>query len=179
MNVLCVADSGQENGLYPELKSEITRTVKNLGHQCEIIELEKNSVAPCLGCFYCFTKHPGKCVSRDIMPELKMKSRESDAIIILTPVLFGNFTSLIKNTLDRGLTAEVGIQEKFPPQYIIGYSNDINSTERSTFIDITRLHMGHADIVHPEFQKMHVESFVANSKDEINDVCRNIERLIS
>ena len=178
MNVLCVADSGHDNGFYLELKSEITRTVKNLGHHCDFIELEKNSVAPCLGCFYCFTKHPGKCVSRDIMPELKKKSWESDAIIILAPMLFGNFTSLMKNTLDRGLTAEVGIQKKFPPQYIIGYGNDITSTERSTFIDIIMLHMGHADIVHPEFQSINIEAFVAGSKDEIKPVCGKIEELL-
>ena len=178
MEVFCVADPGEGNGLYPELKAEITRSIKKSGHNLELFELERNSVAPCLGCFYCFTKHPGKCVSRDMIPELKIKARNCDAIILLTPVLFGNFTSPVKNTIDRGLTAELGIKKKFPPQYIIGYSGDITSEERNTFIDITRLHMGHADIVHPEFKKMHVESFVTGSKNEIYDVCGKIEKLL-
>jgi len=175
MSVLCVADPDLGNGLYPELKERISETVLRIGHRLEIIELERNSVLPCRGCFYCFTKHPGVCVNKDLIPELKQKARNCRMLIILTPVLFGCFSSIIKNTIDRGMTGELGLQKEYPIQFIIGYSNDINDEEKSTFIDITRLHMGQADIVHPEFKSIKIESFVVKRKADMDIICRRIE----
>ena len=179
MNVLCVADPGPAIGIYPELKEKINGAVTRLSHQLEIIELERDAVLPCRGCFYCFTKHPGVCVNRDIVPELKQKAGHCGMLIILTPVLFGCFSSVIKNTIDRGLLGEVGLQKEYPIQFIIGYGTDSNDEEQSTFIDITRLHMGQMDIVHPEFKSIKIESFVVKQKADLGIICRRIEENLS
>lgn len=176
MNVLCVADPGLNDGLYPVLIEKIGGTVNKLCHQLEIMELDKNSVLPCRGCFFCYTKHPGLCVYRDLMPELKQKVQFCGMLIILTPVLFGCFSSIIKNTIDRGLTGQVGFKKKYPIQLFIGYGNDISDEEKSTFIDITRLHMGQADIVHSEFKNVSIESFVVRREADIDDICRRIKK---
>ncbi len=178
MNVLCVADPALGNGFYPELKETIKGAVTRRSHRWEIIELERNSVLPCRGCFYCFTKHPGVCVNKDLIPELKEKARNCGILIILTPILFGCFSSMIKNTIDRGLTGEVGLQKEYPIQFIIGYGNDITDEEKSTFIDITRLHMGQADIVHPELQSIKIESFVVKTKADVDSIRRKIEETL-
>lgn len=176
MNVLCVADPDLKDGLYSILIEKIGGTVNELCHQLEIMELDKNSVLPCRGCFFCFTKHPGICVYRDLMTELKQKVRCCGMLIILTPVLFGCFSSIIKNTIDRGLIGQVGLKEKYPIQLLIGYGNDISDEEKSTFIDITRLHMGQADIVHSEFKNDSIESFVVRREADIDDICRRIKK---
>lgn len=110
MSVLCVVDKDLDNCQYQELKESIGLVCDWLGHQLVLVELDRNSVLPCRGCFFCFTKHPGICINKDLVAELKQKVRNCKMLIILTPVLFGSFSSVIKNAIDRGLTGEVGLQ---------------------------------------------------------------------
>jgi multimeric flavodoxin WrbA len=165
MNALLILDKDSKTELSEDLKAKICRILKEKGHRIETVELGKNEVAPCLGldCFQCVTKHPGECVSKDAVYPIKKNIRKYDLALFLTPVLFGHFSSPVKNAIDRG----AGSHNR---QVIIGYGNNIDDEEKSTFIDLTAKHRGNADIVHPGMDRQ-VDVFVTRSVEENTTIC--------
>jgi multimeric flavodoxin WrbA len=102
MQAFLFLDRETQTKLAEDLKIRVLTTLKQKGYPVEIIELDRNNAYPCLGCFQCLNKHAGECVSRDMISEIKKKARTSDLTVFLTPVLFGHFSSPVKNALDRG-----------------------------------------------------------------------------
>jgi len=90
--------------------------------------------------------------------------------IFLTPVLFGHFGSTIKSAIDRGC----GNQNL---QVVVGYGDDIDDEEKSTFIDLTRKHRGVADIVHPGFDKQ-VDVYLTTSSEDSGAICEAFKKYV-
>jgi hypothetical protein len=88
--------------------------------------------------------------------------------VYLTPVLFGHFSSTIKDAIDRG----TGSREW---QMVIGYGTDVYDEERSTFIDLTAKHCGSNDIVHPGMVAR-ADAFVPGSLEENAAICEGLTR---
>ena len=168
MNTLLILDKDSKTELSEDLRTEICRILTSKGHRIETAELEKNKVYPCLGldCFHCVTKHPMECISKDAVYPLKKNIREYDLAIFLTPVLFGHFSSCIKNALDRGAGSHRW-------QVIIGYGKDIDDEEKSTFIDLTAKHRGNKDVVHPGMDRQ-VDVYVTQSTEDNSAICESV-----
>jgi multimeric flavodoxin WrbA len=58
-------------------------------------------IAPCIGCFNCWTKTPGECVFDDEQRKIYSDMAKSDLVILITPVTFGGYSSELKKGLDR------------------------------------------------------------------------------
>ena len=86
--------------------------------------------------------------------------------VYLTPVVFGHFSSTVKNAVDRG----TGSREW---QVVVGYGSDIDDEEKSTFIDLTAKHRGRADIVHPGMDGK-VDVYVTESIEENAAICESV-----
>ncbi len=168
MNALLIADRDFRSGLSEDLKSRLARTLEDLGYQVESVDLGRNEVAQCLGCLLCLTRHPGECVSKDAVNEIRKKVKEYSATIYLTPVLFGHPSSTVAAAMNRGTGSHRW-------QVVIGFGEDIDDEERSTFIDLTAKHRGRADIVHPGMDER-VEAFVSRSMDDNGDICQALRR---
>ena len=78
-------------------------------------------------------------------------------------MLFGHFSSCIKNAIDRGAGSRNW-------QVIIGYGSDIDDEEKSTFIDLTAKHRGSKDVVHPGMDRQ-VDVFVTRSSEDSTAIC--------
>jgi len=78
-------------------------------------------------------------------------------------VLFGHFSSTIANVRAKGTGSHNW-------QVIIGFSEDIDDEEKSTFIDLTAKHHGKADIVHPGMNRQ-VDVFVSRSIEDNTIIC--------
>lgn len=76
---------------------------KDAGAECENIFLAGKNIKPCLGCFACWIKTPGKCVIKDDMAELLDKTKEPDIIIFATPLYVDNVSGIMKNFMDRSI----------------------------------------------------------------------------
>ena len=63
--------------------------------------LHSLEIAPCMGCFGCWTKTPGVCVIKDAGNGLAEAILNSDLVVFLTPVTFGSYSSELKKVLDR------------------------------------------------------------------------------
>lgn len=74
---------------------------REAGAETENVFLAKKKIAPCVACYACWMKTPGKCAQRDDMEELLLKVIASDVVVFATPVYVDNVTGLMKDFMDR------------------------------------------------------------------------------
>ena len=74
---------------------------RDAGAETENVFLAKKKIAPCVACYACWMKTPGKCSQRDDMDELLEKAIASDVVVFATPVYVDNVTGIMKNFMDR------------------------------------------------------------------------------
>ena len=58
-------------------------------------------IAPCIGCYKCWTTTPGECIFDDEQRKIYSDIAKSDLIILITPITFGGYSSELKKGLDR------------------------------------------------------------------------------
>ena len=60
-------------------------------------------VKPCMGCFGCWIKTPGRCVINDRCSNIPSYIAKCDEMILISPVLFGCYSESIKAVIDRSI----------------------------------------------------------------------------
>jgi hypothetical protein len=169
MKSVVFSDGDARTSLSEDLQAGIVRLLTEAGSQVEAIELEKDCVAPCLGCFRCMTERRGVCVHKDAVAEVRRNVLQLGLTVYLTPVVFGHFSSTVKNAVDRGTGSRAW-------QVVVGYGNgsDIDEEEKSTFLDLTAAQRGGADIVHPGMDAK-VDVYVTQSPEENVAICERLK----
>jgi Multimeric flavodoxin WrbA len=138
---------------YDTLGRLVTELLAGVGFQPQVRELGRG-LNSCMGCFGCWIRKPGECVISDEMAELDRCYMNSDAVVFLSPVIFGQFSANIKNAIDRtlpnmlpffyrrpdGSTMHPPRYEKYPELFLIGYGEGLDREEVQLFRDITTKH---------------------------------------
>jgi multimeric flavodoxin WrbA len=169
VDTLLVLDKDAQTGISRDLKARILSVLSEMDCRVDTFELGRNEPSPCRGCLLCLTQNAGQCVSRDIISKIKSGKKYSLAVLI-SPVLFGHFSSTIKNCVDRGLGSS-------HLEIIIGCGSDIDEEEKNTFIDLTARHRGSADVVHPGLNRQ-VDVYVTRSVEENSLICKALKDTI-
>lgn len=73
------------------------------GIQMEEIAVNRLNIRPCLGCFSCWNKTPGKCCIQDDMQEVISKLLWADVTIFSFPLYYFSVPGGLKNLIDRQL----------------------------------------------------------------------------
>lgn len=153
MKALIIADSEYKTEIYGAAREIVEKSLSDKGYRVKLRELDRK-LNPCMGCFGCWVKKPGQCVISDGMAELNRDIMGSDAVIFLSPVVFGQFSANVKNALDRtlpnimpffyrradGSTMHPQRYEKNPVQIVVGYGEGLDAEEIGLFGDITVKH---------------------------------------
>ena len=168
---LLVMEAEGRTELCESLRAGILEAARRQGRVIEVAELKKEEVPPCSGCLHCVTRHPGTCTSAGAFRAVTEKTPGCDKVIFLSPVRFGNFSSTVKNVIDRGGLIITCHQEC--TQVIVGYGEDVTDEERSTFLDITARHRGQADVVHPRSNE-HFEVYFAGNSGQAREILRRL-----
>ena len=71
------------------------------GAEVELLDTRDLHINPCLGCFGCWIKTPGKCVQEDDMAGLLPRLRQADVWVLATPLYFDGASGPLKNLMDR------------------------------------------------------------------------------
>ncbi len=79
----------------------VKQVKKNLNGEFEEIQLSKEKIPMCNGCFKCIMDGENKCPHYDLINPIVDKIKNSDGIIIASPVYAMNVTALLKNLLDH------------------------------------------------------------------------------
>jgi multimeric flavodoxin WrbA len=112
MNVLILDGSRKSVPALENVKAELKERMAGKGHQLEEIILRDKSMSRCTGCFGCWVKKPGVCVYEDDSQKVASCIANAQFMIMLTPITFGGYSSLLKNALDRQLPVLLPFFEK-------------------------------------------------------------------
>ncbi len=69
----------------------------------DTVEVSKLSLKPCLGCFACWNKTPGKCCIQDDMAGILSKMLWADVTVWSFPLYYFGIPGQLKNLMDRQL----------------------------------------------------------------------------
>ena len=101
MNVLILCD---RKAAGFGLRGQVENAIKQAGHRVQTVELSADELKPCVGCFGCWVKTPGLCViTKDRANEIAHSLMGSDAVVLLSHVVYGGFSADVKAFLDRSI----------------------------------------------------------------------------
>ena len=97
-----ILNGGSELDRDMETVHEVARReLARAGWSVQEFVLRDAAIADCLGCFGCWVKTPGTCVLTDVGREVASAIIRSDIVVLLTPITFGGYSSLLKKAMDR------------------------------------------------------------------------------
>ena len=99
MNVLGISGSPKANGLTGLLLDKTLDGARALGAHTEKIILNDLNFKACQECGGC--DETGVCVLDDDMRPIYEKLARADAVVVASPVYFGNITAQLKAMIDR------------------------------------------------------------------------------
>jgi multimeric flavodoxin WrbA len=94
-----------------------------LGWETRTFVLRELDISYCRGCFECWVKTPGVCVSTGVGRDIAGAVMQSDLTVFLTPVTFGGYSSELKKAVDHliGLVSpffmRIGGETHHKPRY--------------------------------------------------------------
>lgn len=113
MKILLINGSPNARGCTYTALSEVAKTLNNEGIETELIQVGQKDIRGCIGCRKCKTL--GKCIFDDLVNQVADKFKESDGIIVGTPVYFASangtlisFLNRLFYSIDFDLTMKVG-----------------------------------------------------------------------
>lgn len=146
----------------------------------KIFSKDIDNIHPCLGCFKCWLKTPGKCIINDSYTEMPKYIKQADKMLFITEVRYGSYSPYIKRVIERSIgfllpffrlvNGEIHHSiryDKVPELIFIGYSPSITSEEEKTFIDLVK-----ANAVNFGVEKYN--SFIIKDITQITEILKNI-----
>jgi multimeric flavodoxin WrbA len=101
MKALLFDGSREGDPVSGQAREVIERNLRAKGWEVSSLTLREMEIAPCLGCFRCWTETPGMCIIEDAGNNVVRQFMASDLAVFLTPVTFGGYSSVLKKALDR------------------------------------------------------------------------------
>ena len=62
---------------------------------------DRGTIRPCVGCFSCWNKTPGRCVVRDGYDDIGVLIHRAAEVVVISRYTYGGFSGFVKNVLDR------------------------------------------------------------------------------
>ncbi|MBQ6334815.1 MAG: flavodoxin family protein [Erysipelotrichaceae bacterium] len=64
---------------------------------------DNDTIRPCVGCFGCWNKDPGRCVVKDGYENMGYLIHHADEVFVVSRYTYGGFSGFVKNVFDRCL----------------------------------------------------------------------------
>lgn len=99
MKIILLMGSPNRGGSTRILADSFAKGAEEAGHSCEIIEVCRADVHPCLGCVRC--GYEGPCVQKDDVELIRQKLLRADMVVFATPLYYYGMTAQLKAVIDR------------------------------------------------------------------------------
>ena len=101
MKTLVLNGSETDESIVNKVSDYLVDFLRINDNDVDVMVLRDENIGPCLGCFGCWLRTPGKCVVKDAGYDLPKRVIQSDVLFLLTPVNFGMYSSELKKAMDR------------------------------------------------------------------------------
>ncbi len=100
MKVTCLLGSPRKNANSSLIAERFCAAAKGIGAEIKTFKLNDLNFRGCQGCYVCKTKLD-RCVLKDDLTEVLEAVRETDVLVLASPVYFWDVTAQMKAFLDR------------------------------------------------------------------------------
>lgn len=172
LNITIINDKRNEIACLEVLNKMFSKEKLNV----TLIQIDRDDVSPCIGCFGCWIKTPGECVIKDNMIDINKKIISSDVVIFITPIIFGQYSCNIKNVVDRtlgknlpffkkfnGRTGHPARYEKYPVQYVIGCLDKDQEEDKKTFLN-----------THNKYRRDIKKVYISTNEEDMMSIAQDI-----
>lgn len=102
MKVIALNGSARgKKGVTGKLLDALLRGLAEGGATIKDFQLKEMNLSPCRACLTFMHKTPGQCVQRDDMDKIYPKLKDSDLLIMGTPIYTDNMSAQLKTVIDR------------------------------------------------------------------------------
>ena len=89
--------------LIHDLSPEEWAKVSNEYDGWDIVS-DNGSIRPCVGCFSCWNRDPGRCAIKDGYDDMGARIHHADEVVVISRYTYGGFSGFVKNVFDRCLS---------------------------------------------------------------------------
>ncbi len=106
---------------------------------------DSGTIHPCIGCFSCWNKDPGRCVIKDGYQDMGSLIHQAEEVTVISRYTYGGFSGFVKNVFDRCLgyvlpqfeviSGETHHQKRYAedkPFTFIFYGHDLSEEEKES-----------------------------------------------
>lgn len=139
MKVLIINGSprGEKSNTMRMTNAFIEGMASSADIETETVTVKNLKAEPCLGCFCCWSKTPGRCVINDDVRDVTLKMLSSDVVIYSFPLFYYSVPSKLKALIERQLPTVAPFMEGqrdylvnggHPPRFTASYKTILIST---------------------------------------------------
>jgi len=100
MKIVSLLGSPRRSGNSATIARHLLKTAEGLGAETTIFELNKLKYRGCQACYAC-KKGDEDCVLKDDLSAVLRSVKEADAVVLASPVYYGEITAQLKGFIDR------------------------------------------------------------------------------
>ena len=107
-NIVILNGSPRKNGNTSALVQAFTKGAQSAGHTVTEFFLDKMDIHGCKGCFVGHSSRECPCVQRDDMAQIYPAVKDSDVVVLATPLYYWNMSGQLRTAVDRLFALEEG-----------------------------------------------------------------------
>ena len=185
MHTTILYESTNLTPLSKTINNELLKRFTPTNHlQC--LGIDSHTIKPCIGCYGCWFKSPGKCTLSDsLISKTNAAFVQSDLLLIVSPIYYGCYSYPMKALFDHTISNilpffttyknevhHVHRYKKLANQIILAYGDDLLPEEKETFLALTKANATNYCIDDPKV-------YFCTNESEINTLLDQIEAFIN
>lgn len=105
MKILVLNGSPRPNGNTKGMVEAFREGAVSVGHQVDVVDVCRMKIGGCLACEYCHAKGRGECVQKDDMQKVYELLKETEMLVLASPIYYHGITGQLKCVVDRFYSA--------------------------------------------------------------------------
>lgn len=101
MKILVLNGSPRKHGNTMKMIETFQEGAMSVGHQVNVVNVAYQKISGCLACEYCHQKENGICVQKDDMQNIYTLLKETEMLVIASPIYYHGITGQLKCAIDR------------------------------------------------------------------------------
>lgn len=101
MKILVLNGSPRKHGNTAQMITAFREGAEGAGHEVHVVDVCYKNIAGCLACEYCHTMGKGTCARKDDMEEVYAVLKETEMLVLASPIYYHGISGQLKCTIDR------------------------------------------------------------------------------
>ncbi len=101
MKILVLNGSPRPRGNTKQMIQAFVEGAELVGHKVDVIDVCQKKINGCIACEYCHTQGRGACIQKDDMQEIYDLLKETEMLVIASPIYYHGISGQLKCVIDR------------------------------------------------------------------------------